>query len=188
MLVLDFTCLDDWDWLALLLPHLRWAYVGRAAVALVRVGAADAREAMRADRLVARNLLDPRLDRALDAGAGNATPLAHGLQLARHTLRQGIQHGQGMIREARLVVATDGRGNVPLPLHSRDLAAPQEGVGRAGVDDAHDEARKIRALPAIECVVLDPQPQLYPRLVTDLAAALGATIMRHNERAEPVLR
>ena len=188
VLVLDFTCLEGWDWLSLLLPHLRWAYAGRAAVALVRVGAADAREPIRADRLVTRNLLDPRLDRALDAGAGDATPLAHGLQLARHSLHHGLHRGQGTIRQARLVVATDGRGNVPLPPQAPSHGAAQEELGRAGVDDAHDEARKIRALSAVECVVLDPRPQLYPRLVTDLAEALGAAIVRHDVGEEPDLR
>lgn len=175
-LLLDFTCLEGWDWPALLLAHLRWAYARRAAICLVRVGAADAHPDTRADRLITRNLLDPRLDRALDASSGHATPLAHGLQLAGQTLRHGIHHGQGVVRHARLVVATDGRGNVPLHL-GPDLTV-QRAVERAGIEDALVEARKIRALSAVETVVLDPQPALYPRLVADLAQALGAAVVR----------
>jgi magnesium chelatase subunit D len=179
VLVVDYTCLKGWAWTTPLLPHLHWAYAERAGVCLVRVGAADARVDTRADRLVARNLLDPRLDQALDARPGRATPLAHGLFLALQTLRHGLQHGQGIVQRARLVVLTDGRGNVPLHLGpDLDVAEP---VGRAGVDDALAIAAEIPSLHTVEAVVLDPGPVLHPDLVHELARALGAAVVARQE-------
>ena len=85
VLVVDSTCLGGRDWEAALLPFLRWAYVERARISLVQVGGPRAREPMRAEQVDGRNLLNPRLGRALDdlgLPGGTATPLAHGLDLA----------------------------------------------------------------------------------------------------------
>ena len=180
-LVLDFTCIDGWR--QLLVPHLRWAYAKRASVCLVRVGASDAQQYTRADRLIARTLLDPRVDRALQAGPGSATPLAHGLALVAQTLRHGMHHGQGIVRHARLVVATDGRGNVPLYL--RPDGAVDAAGAQAALTDALDEAKKIVGLSAVTSVVLDPGPVLYRHLITDLAEALGAAVMSEQGWGEP---
>lgn len=181
VLVIDFTCLDGINWGSLVFPSFRWAYVERAEVCLVRVGADDARLETRADRVLARNLLDPRLDQALAAGGGNATPLAHGLQLALDTLRHKLQHGQGVVREARLVVLTDGRGNVPLLLDP-DLRVSNE-VRALGIDDAIAVAQAIRALPNVEALLVDPEPQLHRHVFEQLAAKMGARVIR---QAEPV--
>ena len=172
-LVLDFTCIDGWR--RLLIPHLRWAYAKRASVCLVRVGASDAQQYTRADRLLARTLLDPRVDRALQAGPGSATPLAHGLALVAQTLRHGMHHGQGIVRQARLVVATDGRGNVPM--HLRPDGEVDAAGTHAALTDALTEAKKIARLSAVTSVVLDAGPVLYRHLITDLAEALGAAVM-----------
>lgn len=183
-LVLDYTCLEGWDWTVPLLPFLRRAYVERAGIVLVRVGAEDSRNEMRADRLATRNLLDPRLDVALAARPGRATPLAHGLFLALQALQHGLQHGEGNVRRARLVVVTDGRGNVPLELdHDLNVAGT---VGRAGVESALEVAASIRAIAAIETVLVDPEPDIYPELVSELAQALGAEVVpgRSQEPAE----
>lgn len=174
VLVVDFTSVGDADWGALVLPYFRWAYVERAEVCLVRVGADDARVATRADRILARNLLDPRLDRALSAGPGQSTPLAHGLQLALNTLRHKLQHGQGAVRDARLVVVTDGRGNVPLQLDP-NLAAPAP-VGAAGVEDAVTVAQAIQPLK-VERVLVDPGVEVHRHVFERLAAALAARVV-----------
>lgn len=175
VLVMDYTCLDGWDWSVPVLPFLRWAYVERAGVVLVRVGAADTPAETRADQLAARNLLDPRLDDALNARSGRATPLAHGLFLARQALRHGLQHGEGNVRRARLVVVTDGRGNVPLELDN-DLGVLGP-VGRAGVEDALEVASSIRSMAAVEIFLVDPMPDIQPELVSELARALGAELV-----------
>jgi magnesium chelatase subunit D len=183
-LVIDYTCLEGWDWAASLLPFLRRAYVERAGIVLVRVGAKDSVAETRADRLVTRNLLDPRLDVALHAGPGRATPLAHGLFLALQALKHGLQSGEGNVRHARLVVVTDGRGNVPLEFDG-DLAAAGT-VGRTGVENALEIAASIRAIAAIETFLVNPEPGIYPELVSDLARTLGAELVpgRTRESAE----
>ena len=179
-LVIDYTCLEGWDWTAPLLPFLRRAYVERAGIVLVRVGAEDSANEMRADRLATRNLLDPRLDVALDARPGRATPLAHGLFLALQALQHALRHGEGNVRRARLVVVTDGRGNVPLELDS-DLNVVRT-VGRVGVENALEVAASIRAITAIETFLVDPQPDIYPELVSELAQALGAELVPGRPR------
>lgn len=174
-LVIDYTCLEGWDWTAPLLPFLHRAYVERAGIVLVRVGAEDSTAEMRADCLVARNLLDPRLDVALAARPGRATPLAHGLFLALQALQHGLQHGEGNARRARLVVVTDGRGNVPLEV-DYDLNVVRT-VGRLGVENALEVAASIRTKAAIETFLIDPEPDIYPELVSELAQALGAELV-----------
>lgn len=175
-LVIDFTCLEHWDWTAPLMPYLRWAYVERAGILLVRVGAADSPTETRADRLVTRNLLDPRLDIALSARPGRATPLAHGLFLTLQALLHGLQHGEGNVRRARLIVVTDGRGNVPLELDSSLNVVGT--VGRTGIDDTLEIAASIRKMAAVEVLLVDPEPDVYPELVLELAQALGAEVVR----------
>ena len=176
----SITLLGGVDSTAPLLPFLRRAYVERAGIVLVRVGAEDSANEMRADRLATRNLLDPRLDVALDARPGRATPLAHGLFLALQALQHALRHGEGNVRRARLVVVTDGRGNVPLELDS-DLNVVRT-VGRVGVENALEVAASIRAITAIETFLVDPQPDIYPELVSELAQALGAELVPGRPR------
>ncbi len=173
VLVLDCTCLRDRQWGAALSPHLRWAYVERASICLVRVGAANARHELRAERLLAHNVLVPQFDAALKADPGRATPLAHGLDLALQTLRHALQHGAAPVLHARLVVLSDGRGNVPLAAsRAGEIAGP---VGRQGIDDALQVAAHIQGLDRVKAVFLDPQPQQYADLPKQIAIALGAT-------------
>jgi magnesium chelatase subunit D len=128
---------------------------------------------LQADRILARNLLVPQLDAALDDGPGFATPLAHGLDLALHTLLHALQHGRGSIDRARLVVLTDGRGNVPLDASRRNQVSNP--VGREGIEDGLAAAGRLARLDRIDSFFLDPEPREYPRLPEELATALGAT-------------
>ena len=172
VLVLDYTALRDCKWDEALIPHLEWAYTERASIALIRVGAADTVHELRADRLVARSLLVPQVDKALAAGPGRASPLAHGLDLALQTLRHALQHGRAALTQARLVVFTDGRGNVPLEAsHAGQITRL---VTREGIYDAINVATQIRALERVEKVFLNPQPPQHKELPLELASALNA--------------
>jgi hypothetical protein len=77
-----------------------------------------------------------------------------------------------------LVVVTDGRGNVPLELGA-DLTV-RETVGRVGVNDAQTVANAIRSMAAVETFLIDPEPELYPELVSELGRALGAELVRSH--------
>jgi magnesium chelatase subunit D len=173
MLVLDHTCLRDCQWQAALLPYLQWAYVERASVCLVQVGAAG-RE-LQAEKVSAQSVLVPRIRSGLESGPGMATPLAHGLDLALQTLRHALQHGRSTVHQAVLVVVSDGRGNVPLAA-SRMNQKPTQPVKRQGIEDALEVAGQIRSLKQVEAIVLNPQPKHYADLPVKLALALGAKI------------
>ena len=175
MLVLDYTCLGDCEWEEALWPHLRWAYVTRSSVTIVQVGAAQAKgNGLRAEMVSARNLLSPRIREALAGAAGNATPLAHGFDMAARTLRAALQHGRGRIQRVRLVVLTDGRGNIPLSASRADeLTQP---VSREGIEDSLLAARDLSALSKVEIYFLNPQPQQHAELPDMLAEVLGATV------------
>ncbi len=175
MLVMDYTCLRECQWQAALLPYLQWAYVERANLCLVQVGAANAAQELQAERIIAQNVLVPRISNGLEAGGGQATPLAHGLDLALQTLRHALQHGRSAVRQAVLVVISDGRGNVPLEA-SRANQKPVKPVNRQGIEDALQVAQQIGGLKQVEAVVLNPQPKYYADLPVKLAQALGAKI------------
>jgi magnesium chelatase subunit D len=184
VLVLDYTCRGDWDWVDTLMPYLKWAYVERAGVCLVKVGAKGDAE-LRAERLLARSLLAPAIDTELSAAAGDSTPLAHGLEVALHTLRHELHHGRNGVLEACLVVVTDGRGNVPLD--AARSGQPRCPVGRAGINDANAVAEQLAALDRVRRVVIDPRPTAHPDLPAQLAARLNAAVVaRDADRpAEP---
>ncbi|HYR09487.1 MAG TPA: hypothetical protein VEQ60_17000, partial [Longimicrobium sp.] len=175
VVAMDFTALRGRGWEDALLPYLSWAYVERARVCVVRIGAAGARSPLRAEAVEGRNLLAAPVEAALTATPGPATPLAHGLDLAVGALRPALQHGRTRVRAARLVVASDGRGNVPLAA-SRAGAAPSGPVYDQGVRDALEVAREVRSLRGVEVVLLDPRPAAYPGLPRLLAQALGARV------------
>ena len=173
-LVLDFTCRGDWTWTTVLQPYLAWAYPRRASVCLVRVGARDAANELQAERVMARNLLDPKLALLLEAPAGRATPLAHGLELARQALRHSLHHGRAELSSARLVVVTDGRGNIPL---DASRGGRIEGaVAQRGVDDALLVAEQLAALDRVRATVIDPAPTVLADLPRELARALNAEL------------
>jgi magnesium chelatase subunit D len=182
VLVLDYTCLDGWDWGAAVLPYLRDAYAERAAICIVQVGSADTDNELRARIVSARSIREPSIAAALCAETGTATPLAHGLELAAEALRHALQHGREAAVRARLVVVTDGRGNVPIRA-SREgrIAMP---VKDEGVRDALNAAASLKALPRVSAVVIHPSPRLYRNLPVKLGKALGAEI-RALVRGEP---
>ncbi len=171
MLVLDHTCLQDCDWQEQLLPYLSWAYVERASVCLIQVGAANASNLLQAERIMAHNILVPRINAGLEAGRGKATPLAHGLQLGLQTLRHALQHGRSAVQQAVLVVISDGRGNVPLD------GSIKKPVGRKGVEDALLVAESIGKLDRVKRVLLNPQPKQYANLPLQLAEKMGASVV-----------
>ncbi|WNZ46130.1 hypothetical protein Q2T42_30540 [Leptolyngbya boryana CZ1] len=187
VLVMDHTCLRDCNWRETLLPYLTWAYVERTSVCLVQVGAAlsDLQatklaqihpEELRASKTIERSILVPRINAGLESERGRATPLAHGLDLALHTLRHALQHGRSTIQQAVLIVISDGRGNVPLAAsRTGKITAP---VNRQGVEDALQVAQAIRGLDRVKAIVLDPQPRQYPDLPLELAKALGAKVVK----------
>lgn len=172
LLLLDYTSLRDCEWQEALLPHLRWAYINRASVAIIQVGHADAADELRAQRVTGNSILTPRIGEALEARPGRATPLAHGLEMAYQMLQQAQEHGRALIQHTRFVVITDGRGNVPLAAsHSGQVQMP---VNREGIEDALQLAREFRKLKRVLPIVLDPQPAYHAELPAELAEALGA--------------
>jgi magnesium chelatase subunit D len=171
VVVLDYTCLQECAWEDAILPHLSWAYVTRASVSVIQVGSSRAKNYLRAEQITERSLLSPRIAAAFEEQVGIATPLAHGLDLAIRTLRTALQHGRGRVQQARLVVISDGRGNVPLAAsRAGELNHP---VYREGIEDALEVAKGLTALKQIETLVLNPQPKQYADLPVILAEALG---------------
>lgn len=173
-MVVDYTCLQESKWQDALLPYLQWAYIERASVCLIQIGAAHPKDELRAERVTAKNVLVPQISKKLEAAAGKATPLAHGLDLTLESLRHALQHGRSTLEQVVLVVITDGRGNVPLQAsQGGDLVFP---VGRKGIENALEVARQIAVLNKVKTVVLNPQPKHYTDLPIILAKALGAKI------------
>jgi magnesium chelatase subunit D len=171
VLLLDYTSLVDCQWLDALMPYLKWAYVKRASVCLVQVGAADSRHPLRAERRMFSSVVVPALGQALEVGPGQATPLAHGLELARQALQQALQHGRQSAHEALLVVLSDGRGNVPLEASAIGMVSGP--IGFEGVTDALLSAERLRTVVRGDVVFLNPMPQAYPELPLALSRALG---------------
>ncbi len=156
IVVLDLTCLAGTQWEAGLVPHLQWAYVERAPVTLIQVGVAGPNEEdqLRANRIQGRNLLAPQVRAGFMARPGAATPLAHGLEMAAQAARHQLEHGRNRARHVRVVVVTDGRGNVPLQasLEGR-VDSP---VGSRGAEDALVAAGHLGELEQAEKFLLHP--------------------------------
>lgn len=170
VLVLDHTCLAGSDWQAAVRLHLHWAYVERASICVIGVGVAGERD-LQAERLFVHSLLAPQLGPALVPRPGGATPLAHGLVLALKAIRHGMQHGRGAAREARLVLVTDGRGNVPL--EASETGSFSSPVGRTGIEDALRIAHVLGGTKRLSSYVLDTGPKEYPELPAVFSEALG---------------
>lgn len=188
-LVLDHTCRGEWDWHPTLEPFLRWAYVARAAVHVVEVGARGAANELRAGSFSARSTRDPRIAAALDRRAGRATPLAHGLDQAGSALRRAFRHHRAGLVEALLVVVTDGRGNVPLA--AGRSGRPDRGpAGRTGTTDAVEAAERISTLgrSRLHSVVIDPGRRPYTALPAELADALGGSVIAARNGDEETRR
>ncbi len=175
VLLLDTTSYGRSDWPTALVPYLRQAYIARAAVCVVLVGAEGTEDELRAERILVRSVLVPEFQDALDRDPGRATPLADGLQLALDTLRKALQHGRSAVQRAQLVVLSDGRGNVPLAVsRGEPMSGP---VGRRGVEDALVVGKELARIKDVDIDLLDPQPRYGGHLTRALAGALGARIV-----------
>lgn len=178
VLVLDHSCLAGWAWPAALAPHLQWAYQASASVTLIECGHHATPNEFVAHRVRVRSLADPAVGRALSGLApGRATPLAHALDLAAVELRRWTRAGEDV--RVRLVVATDGRGNIPLAASSRGRS-PSAPVHREGVEDGFRAAESIRPLirPQHGCHLIGPATDHHPELLVELALRLGAELRR----------
>ncbi|MGW7260261.1 hypothetical protein [Streptomyces sp. NPDC054834] len=174
VLVLDHSC-RDWDPAPALAPHLRWAYESNAAVTVVEFGHRTAELELCAERFRAPSLLHPGLLEAFERAPGAASPLAHALDLGVHELRRFLRRGRAVVDEVLFVVVTDGRGNVPLEASLR--GRPPSGVRREGVDDALRVAATAATLNRMRAVIVAPDLDQYTELPTELAEALGATLL-----------
>jgi len=175
VLVLDYTSVAGRDWLDTLVPFLSDAYSSRAELCIVKVGAKKPQHWLRAERVLARNILVPSVAAALAEDAGTATPLADGLSLALRTIQHTFAHGRSATRRATLVVVTDGRGNVTLQA-SRDGQVAGR-VGRQGIEDARSVARDLRTLTHTRRVLINPGSQYMRDLPLSLAASLDAELI-----------
>ena len=184
VLLIDYTCLRGRLWQEALLPHLRWAYTNRATVCVVQVGAKGAASELLAQTVEADSVLKPSIAEALELEPGMATPLAHGLETARRSIRRSREHGRNPVQNARLVAVTDGRGNVPL--QASETGEIQLPINREGIDDALSAADKLGKLNRLDAFLLDPQPRHHAELPEILADALGAerSIVKLAEEAE----
>jgi magnesium chelatase subunit D len=179
VVVLDHTSLD-WSWGNALSRYLREAYVRRSAVALIQVGATATPAAptapitadeLRARSLHIRNVRSKALYDALTPRPGRATPLAHGLALAADAIRAAATRGRSHAARIRLVVVSDGRGNVRLSdSQAGTLTLPTR---TEGVRDALDVAAQIRTLRGVESVVLHRRDEIHADLPIQLARTLG---------------
>ena len=118
---------------------------------------------------------------SLEGEAGAATPLAHGLDLAARTARASLQHGRNQVVRVRLVVLTDGRGNIPLQASLDGVLNHR--VSYEGIEDALKAAKVLAEIPRLEIVLLDPQPMFYPDKVAELAEAMGAVVEKVEIKA-----
>jgi magnesium chelatase subunit D len=174
VLVIDHTCRRDWDCSPGLASHLRWAYEHSAAVSVIEFGHRGSVDELRPERYRARSVVDPRVVTSFSRRPGSASPLAAAIDLAAEELRRFMHRGWAAVRVARLVVVTDGRGNVPL-----DATAEGRVIGRItreGVDDAVSAAQGIANLRRVEANVVAPVTDQYRNLLDELALALGGTI------------
>jgi magnesium chelatase subunit D len=174
VLVLDHSR-RDWNRAPALAPYLRWAYGTNAAVTVVEFGHRTAELDLCAERVRGSSLLHPGVQNTFEREPGTASPLAHALDLGVHELRRFLRRGRSVVDEALLVVATDGRGNVPLDASLRGRLPT--GVRREGVDDALRVAATAATLNRLRAVVIAPDLDQYPELPAQLADALGATLV-----------
>jgi len=174
VLVLDHTARRDWDCSAGVAASLRWAYEQTAAVSVIEFGHRGAADELRPERYRARSVVDHRIMISFGRPPGIASPLAAAIDMADEELRRFMHRGWAAVHVARLVVVTDGRGNVPLEASADGHVSGR--VGREGVDDALAAASGIANLRRVETTVVAPVPQQYRTLPEELALALGGTV------------
>lgn len=176
MLVIDQSNSIEIEWQQFLRQELEWAYTHRAPITLILVGAGrdDDRQA-RLHLLASRQLA--AITKALQGRKGCASPLAHGLYLALQQIERSTRHGRNVFHEIRLIVATDGRANVPLSF-SRDDKTFQKVPGLRGFEDAVGLAQKIRQNSRVRVTLKVPETRFHQELPLRLAMALGAEHQR----------
>jgi magnesium chelatase subunit D len=170
VLVLDHTVRGG-DWHAALAGQIQWAYQGRAAVTVIEFGHADMRDELRPERYRCTTVVDPRIEAIFNRAPGRATPLAAAIDLAAEELSRMRLRTHPPFREIRLVLATDGRGNVPF-----EAMPPGQIVRREGIDDALDRARGSRIFRDVQTIVVAPRLYQHAELPGELAAALGGQV------------
>lgn len=177
MILLDYTSVSgNPNWQETLLPYLSTAYAERAGIFIIKVGARHAISRLQAEIVSARNITVPAIGEAFAELSGLASPLAHGLMLAKEELRRLLQHGRSTSRQITFLVISDGRGNVPSKVSVNGEIPEQQIITREGITDALKEAAQISSMPRVEAIVLNPQPPHYPELPELLARTLGAQI------------
>jgi magnesium chelatase subunit D len=186
VMVLDHSCWRGWDRAAALAPYLRRSAQRDASVSVIEFGFKGARSELAAERYRVPALDDPRILVSLNRSPGRASPLAHALELALADLRRLIRRAVPP-QHCLLVVATDGRGNVPLDASVLGRR-PRPPVERAGITDAERVAERIGALRGVEIVVLAPDHGPYRELPFDLADGFGGAQVMLAPRATPRMR
>ena len=175
ILLIDFTCLHDEIDETPLLDQLTWAYSKRALIYLIRVGASDAYDELRAEKLLGQNILTPRINDWLEAEPGTATPLAHGLELVYQTLVQCLNVRYGNTPIIKVVILSDGRGNVTLEDSLKNQVTRT--ITREGIDDALKVAKRIQQFNNVEKIYLNPVPKYYKNIPLALANELKAKVI-----------
>jgi magnesium chelatase subunit D len=94
-----------------------------------------------------------------------------------------MHRGWAAVRVARLVVVTDGRGNVPLDATAEGHVTGR--ITREGVDDAVSAAKDIANLKRVETTVVAPATDQYRNLIDELALALDGTITFVRDEPDP---
>jgi magnesium chelatase subunit D len=174
VLVIDHSCWAGWDKDTPIGPYLYRAYRENAALSVVEFGRRDAKAELRAASYRTRSLLDPRVADSLDRPPGLASPLAHALDLAVQEVRR---HSRATPHDrVVLLVATDGRGNVPLAASLLNRL-PHKPVGQAGIQDALTAAAAVKAIRGVEAIVVTPGVDQYADLPFDLAEAMGGKVI-----------
>ena len=175
IVVLDQSDSLPGPWVEALQPHIEWAYQRRAPVTAIVVGG-DTTEPRRAYLALLESRRAEAIQRMLRWPAGHATPLAHGLYLALQQVEQSQRGVRGGASQVRLVVATDGRANVPLLASLQPQANPPPYQAAEAQADAWVLAATLRGR-RLQAFVLDPQPARLADLPAELAAALGANLI-----------
>jgi magnesium chelatase subunit D len=159
------------DWEQTLVKELETAYTERAPVTVITAGE-DSKLPTRAATRTVSSRQFTAIRAALRRPKGHASPLAHALLIALRQIDKASNHGRNAVHKIRLVVATDGRANVPLSL-SRD-GVLQPGLGLRAFEDAVEIAQQISCRAKVSSLLLDPGSQYHSELPLRLAAALGA--------------